>query len=307
MDGKFDYKKSKNIVEDLEQRLKQNDGQIVLLDKIVLYRRRVAPPGIWSGVSESEQRNVEAGIIVPPYVKSDKRDSGNFYSGEITVNPRIGILPPYPGQHPENIVALLDGNIKSFFYDFTGEERRFMDAMIHDRDDSNRTIRFDIYIGDALAKKFLVANYEIGLPLYEHVNELLKNPAKIQEIKDLRVKEKKEKIIESLERLLIQEREYQARVDAIYHSIKRGGFMEDDAFSPVETKDDAYIVSRRPREEIEETRQNIIQHLEEAKKLGMHEDKSEYVVETTPGKRTTIKISEYISGLTEKYSKLVTV
>lgn len=71
-------------------------------------------------------------------------------------------------------------------------------------------------------------------------------------------------------------------------------------------KDDARIATSGKTNELEEIRKAIAIKLDEAIKQDMHMDPTRYIVESIPGKRTEIIISEYILNLNSLYKEETT-
>ncbi len=267
------YKVAKNI-SDLENTLKEHDGQLILLNKTLNQSRYVG--GFLGSVSMDEESR-EAGLIVPPYLKINE---SHDYGIELIVRQKIGLTL---GKR----IWLKEGNIIIRNSDFEDREAYVLGEKVN-----ISTKEFRMYVGDEEVKKFI---FERSLrnpdELYRDINDLLKNPARVREIKDYEIKKAKEDVIESLEELLAQEKN-------LIEDIKK-------TCDRIKEKDDAKIAVWGKTEELDNIKRGIRINLDEAIKLKMHMDLTKYVVESIPGKKTEILISEYIMDLNAKYKKEV--
>src|SRR3989344_56158 len=236
------YRVAKNI-SDLENTLKEHDGQLILLNKTL--------------------------------------NQSHDYGIELIVRQKIGLTL---GKR----IWLKEGNIIIRNSDFEDREAYVLGEKVN-----ISTKEFRMYVGDEEVKKFI---FERSLrnpdELYRDINDLLKNPARVREIKDYEIKKAKEDVIESLEELLAQEKN-------LIEDIKK-------TCDRIKEKDDAKIAVWGKTEELDNIKRGIRINLDEAIKLKMHMDLTKYVVESIPGKKTEILISEYIMDLNAKYKKEVT-
>ena len=299
--AKYNVAKS---ISDLEARLKANDNQLVLLKIAGKTYKHIG--GFIGGISgEFETR--EAGLIVPPYVEFNNNHAAD-YGIKLTTNQVITLRRyDFEGDFHNNII-LDDENhgIEITKKLITGETIR--DPLIYheferDKNWHKQIEEVALKIGNDEVEEFLLKNYKRGIEIYEFI----KSPEKIQEMKDSIIKKAKETIIGRLESLLKKEEEIRKRIDSIYGSIKGGGFVEGGAIVPIENEDDARIVSWGERDKLQGMQSEIRSTLDDALKLKMHMDLTKYVVESVPGKKTEILISEYIMNLNAKYKKEVNV
>ena len=285
----------------LENDLKEYDGQLILLNRTT--RQDISSRGCF-GPSYIDHHERRTGLIQNPYLIIDK--THYFYpiqwGLEFVVNQQL-ILREYI-RSIEDLVELKNENIKISHVDYKGENDIHRNPCVPDM--FNFHVKgIDILIGDKKVQEFILKYYnEKGQEVYSHVSNLLRNPEKIKRIKDDRIRQAKEIVIETLESLLTKETKLKSRIKFVNESAKGGGYMENGARVMVEDQDDAGIVSWKDREELESIQKKIRTTISEALKLKMHMDPSKYILESMPGKKTEIYISEYILNLNTIYQEV---
>lgn len=170
------YEVAKSI-SDLEDKLRNHDGQLVLLNKILHKSKYV---GGFVGSFSIKNKSVETGLIIPPYLKINERYD---YGIELTVNQKISLA-----QFETRPVSLEEGHILIKINDFIN--RKSQDWIGNEINVSTKT--FQLYVGNEEVKKFIYGKYlRNANDVYQNVNDLLKNPTRLQEIKDYEIKKQK--------------------------------------------------------------------------------------------------------------------
>jgi len=122
-------------------------------------------------------------------------------------------------------------------------------------------------------------------------------PGKFREEYKTEQKKQQMDIVTQLEERLENTTKIQEKIDAVYKSMKSGGYMQGGAFTPVEDEDDARVVTMGLREKLREKESGIARLLKEAVKLKMHNTPK--TISLKPG--VDMNVPLYITGLCEKY------
>ena len=77
------------------------------------------------------------------------------------------------------------------------------------------------------------------------------------------------KLLFNMVNLAEEENRLAVRVNAVYNSIKNGGFFDGLAITPCEDEDDARVISMKPRSELAAVRKQLKGVMLDAVKLGM--------------------------------------
>lgn len=285
----------------LKGALKAHVGEVVLVERVKNNGKFVG--GIVGFTGGKMPAETYLGVIKSPAITEFSEDTRSLISIEtilkgleIMVEPMVEFNSHSKTIDDSNIeshMKFYDTNIAFRLEDFSGEEYKNFDGF---GKSTQQTAEFRVYAGDEAVGRFFEKNYgQKHTKLTPAVTNLLKDPLKVSKIKYYNNALEEEKIIEKIEELLSSEKMLKTKITTITESAKKGELTIDE--------DDAVVVTFNERLQVKEVRSSILSYIKKAESINMHITPRIYIKETSPGKKVTINVPEYINGLKETYKK----